>query len=35
LIELLWWDGCPSHPAALADLRAVLAEMGVDPDVVV
>ena len=26
LIELLYWEGCPSHPAALADLRAVLGE---------
>ena len=24
--ELLYWDGCPSHPAALADLRAALGE---------
>jgi len=23
-VELLYWDGCPSHPAALADLRAAL-----------
>ena len=35
LIELLWWDGCPSHPQALADLRAALAELGADPDAVV
>jgi hypothetical protein len=27
-IELLYWEGCPSHPQALADLRAVLAELG-------
>jgi hypothetical protein len=33
-IELLWWDGCPSHPRALADLRAVLVELGLDPDAV-
>ena len=34
-IELLFWDGCPSHPAALADLRAALAELapGVQPPV--
>ena len=25
-VELLYWDGCPSHPAALADLRAALGE---------
>ena len=23
-VELLFWAGCPSHPAALSDLRAVL-----------
>jgi hypothetical protein len=27
-VELLYWDGCPSHPAALADLRAALDELG-------
>jgi hypothetical protein len=27
-VELLYWDGCPSHPAALADLEAALAELG-------
>jgi hypothetical protein len=27
-VELLYWDGCPSHPDALADLRAALAELG-------
>jgi hypothetical protein len=27
-VELLYWDGCPSHPAALAQLRAALAELG-------
>jgi hypothetical protein len=35
VIELLFWDGCPSHPAALADLRAALAEQGRDPSAVV
>jgi len=30
-IELLFWAGCPSHPRALADLRAALAEAGLDP----
>src|SRR6266540_6503164 len=34
-VELLFWDGCPSHPQALADLRAVMAELGLDPDSVV
>jgi DnaJ-domain-containing protein 1 len=33
-IELLWWDGCPSHPKALADLRATMAELGLDPNAV-
>jgi hypothetical protein len=31
-IELLYWDGCPSHPRALADLREALLEFGLDPD---
>jgi hypothetical protein len=35
LIELLWWAGCPSSDEALADLRAVLAELGRDPGDVV
>jgi hypothetical protein len=30
-VELLFWDGCPSHPAALADLRAQMAALGLDP----
>ena len=30
-IELLWWEGCPSHPEALAELRRVLVEEGLDP----
>ena len=34
-VELLFWDGCPSHPQALADLRAAMAELGLDPDAVV
>ena len=27
-VELLYWDGCPSHPDALADLNAALEELG-------
>jgi hypothetical protein len=27
-IELLYWDGCPSHPQALAELREALADLG-------
>lgn len=30
-VELFFWDGCPSHPRALADLRAAMAELGLDP----
>jgi hypothetical protein len=29
-VELLFWEGCPSHPRALADLRAAMAELGLD-----
>jgi hypothetical protein len=31
LIELLWWEGCPSWPRALDDLQAAAAEVGLDP----
>ena len=31
-VELLWWDGCPSWPRALEQLRAALAEVGLDPE---
>ena len=27
-VELLWWAGCPSTERALAELRAVMAELG-------
>jgi hypothetical protein len=30
-VELLFWAGCPSHPEALRELRAALAEQGLDP----
>jgi hypothetical protein len=30
-VELLFWDGCPSHPRALADLRAAMIDLGLDP----
>ncbi len=33
-VELLYWDGCPSHPRALADLREAMAELGLDPEAV-
>jgi hypothetical protein len=29
-IQLLFWEGCPSHPEALAMLESVLAERGID-----
>jgi hypothetical protein len=32
-VELLWWEGCPSHPETLADLRRSLSEEGVDAEV--
>jgi hypothetical protein len=31
-VELLWWPGCPSHDRALADLRAAVNELGLNPD---
>jgi hypothetical protein len=33
-VELLWWEGCPSTEKALAMLREVLGEEGLDPDAV-
>ena len=33
-VELLWWEGCPSTPRALEDLRAAMGEAGLDPDAV-
>lgn len=32
-IELLYWEGCPSHPEALALLERLLAERGIDAEV--
>ena len=34
-VELLFWSGCPSHPAALADLRQAMAEQKLDPGTIV
>ena len=34
-VELLWWEGCPSTDKALATLREVLDEEGLDPQAVV
>ncbi|HEY6777741.1 MAG TPA: hypothetical protein VI122_14635 [Thermoleophilaceae bacterium] len=33
-VEFLWWEGCPSHPEALAELRDVLRSENLDPDLV-
>jgi hypothetical protein len=30
-VELLFWEGCPSYPKALADLRAQIEALGFDP----
>ncbi len=30
-VELLYWEGCPSHPRALADLRTALVQAGLEP----
>ena len=32
-VELLWWEGCPSHPEALTALERILREEGVPADV--
>jgi hypothetical protein len=32
-VELLWWEGCPSHPETLADLERSLADAGLDSHV--
>jgi hypothetical protein len=29
-VELLWWEGCPSTPEALTDLRRALAAAGLE-----
>jgi hypothetical protein len=29
---LLWWEGCPSHPKALAELQTAMVDLGLDPD---
>jgi alkanesulfonate monooxygenase SsuD/methylene tetrahydromethanopterin reductase-like flavin-dependent oxidoreductase (luciferase family) len=33
-VELLWWEGCPSHETALADLREAMRDEGLDPEAV-
>jgi len=34
-VELLFWDGCPSHPMALAELREAMVDVVLDPSTVV
>lgn len=34
MIELLFWEGCPSHPEAKALLEQVLAELGREDEIV-
>jgi hypothetical protein len=31
-VELLWWEGCPSFPRALEELKTAMREEGLDPD---
>jgi hypothetical protein len=31
-VELFWWEGCPSWPDALSDLKAAMRELGLDPE---
>jgi hypothetical protein len=31
-VELLWWEGCPSWPEALEDLRSAMRELGLDAE---
>jgi hypothetical protein len=33
-VEFLWWEGCPSHERALAELRAAMGAAGLDPGAV-
>ena len=33
-VEFLWWEGCPSHERALAELREAMVELGLDPQAV-
>jgi hypothetical protein len=31
-VELLWWEGCPSWPDALSQLRGAMSQAGLDPE---
>jgi hypothetical protein len=33
-VELLWWEGCPSWPEALGELKAAMSELGLDPETI-
>jgi hypothetical protein len=33
-VELLWWEGCPSHPEAVEQLKQVMRGEGLDPEAV-
>jgi hypothetical protein len=33
-VELLFWEGCPSHPQALEQLREAMRELGLDAEAV-
>ena len=33
-VELLFWEGCPSHPQALAQLREAMRELGLDAEAI-
>lgn len=34
MIELLYWEGCPSHPEAKSLVEQILAELGRDDEIV-
>jgi hypothetical protein len=34
MVEILYWEGCPSWPETLAEVRAALSELGLVPDLV-
>jgi hypothetical protein len=34
-VELLLWEGCPSHGKALAELRAAMVENALDPNAII
>jgi len=34
-VELLFWEACPSHPKALAELRDAMVDVALDPSTIV